>query len=225
MATDWQNENQHPIILLGGGDHAKVLIHMLLGTRRQILGYTDPDESRLPILDVKRLGDDEVIFKYRPEEVRLVNGIGSVSSTALREKTYDRFNGKGYFFASVMHPSATIASDVRLSDGVQIMAGAILQPGSSVGANAIVNTGAIIDHDCVVGTHAHIAPGVVLSGSVRVGSGAHIGTGACVIQKVSIGARSVVGAGAVVINDVPFSVTVVGVPAKTLTRHLQRDAG
>ena len=225
MEINGQNESQQPIILLGGGDHAKVLVHILLEAQRQILGFTDPDENRLPILDVKRLGDDEVVFKYRPEDVRLVNGIGSVSSTALREQTYDRFKAKGYFFASVMHPYATIASDVRLSDGVQIMAGAILQPGSSVGANAIVNTGAIIDHDCVVGTHAHIAPGVVLSGSVRVGSGAHIGTGACVIQKVSIGARSVVGAGAVVIDDVPSSVTVVGVPAKMLTRHLQRDAG
>lgn len=223
MEIDGQIETQLPVILLGGGDHAKVLVHVLLGTRREILGYTDPDETRLPILNVKRLGDDEVVLEYRPEEVRLANGVGSARSTALRQRIYDRFSAKGYFFARVMHPSAIIASGVQLSDGVQIMAGAILQPGTSIGANAIVNTGAIIDHDCVVGDHAHIAPGVVLSGRVRVDSGAHIGTGACVIQGVSIGACSVVGAGAVVIDDVARGVTVVGVPAKTIDRSSAKN--
>jgi sugar O-acyltransferase (sialic acid O-acetyltransferase NeuD family) len=216
MEINGQNEKPLPIIVLGGGDHAKVLVHMLLGAQRQILGFTDPDGTRLPMLSVKHLGGDEVVDKYRPEEVRLVNGIGSTGSTAPRQKTYDRFSAKGYSFVSVIHPSAIIASGVRLSDGVQIMAGAILQPGSSVGTNAIVNTGAIIDHDCVVGAHVHIAPGVVLSGCVHVDSGAHIGTGACAIQGVLIGANSVVGAGAVVIDDVPPCVTAVGVPAKAL---------
>lgn len=220
-----QGGGQHPVIILGGGGHAKVLIHMLLSAHRQILGYTDPDETRLPILDVKRLGDDEAVFEYRPEEAHLVNGVGSVGSTALREKIYDRFNAKRYSFASVIHPSATIASGVQLSEGVQIMAGAIIQPGSGVGANAIVNTGAIVDHDCVVGAHAHIAPGAVLSGGVRVGPGAHIGTGACIIQGVSIGAGSVVGAGAVVIDDVPPGVTTVGVPAKAIDRTSAKNIG
>jgi sugar O-acyltransferase (sialic acid O-acetyltransferase NeuD family) len=220
MESGRQTATQLPVIILGGGGHAKVLVDILLSAHRQILGYTDPDETRSPILDVKRLGDDEVVLNYRPEEAHLVNGVGSVASTLLRKKIYDRFNAKGYSFASVIHPSATIASGVQLSEGVQIMAGAILQPGSSVGTNAIINTGAIIDHDCVLGAHAHIAPGAVLSGCVRVDSGAHIGTGACIIQGVSIGAGGVVGAGAVVINDVPPGVTTVGVPAKPVGRTL-----
>ena len=207
-----------PVIILGGGGHAKVLVHALLGAHRQILGYTDPDETRPPILDVTRLGGDEVVLKYRPEEVRLANGVGSASSTTRREELYHRFSAKGYSFESVIHPSAIIASGVQLSEGVQIMAGAILQAGSSVGANAIINTGAIVDHDCVVGAHSHIAPGAALSGCVRVESGAHVGTGASLIQGVSIGAGSIVGAGAVVIEDVPPGVTTVGVPARTIDR-------
>ena len=156
----------------------------------------------------------------QPGDVRLVNGVGSTGSTASRRDIYDRFTREGYCFATVIHPSAIVAPEVQIEDGVQIMAGAILQAGSSVGSNAIVNTGAIIDHDCVVGAHAHIAPGAVLSGGVHVGSGAHIGTGACIIQGVSIGAASVVGAGAVVIKDVPPGVTTVGVPAKTIDKNL-----
>jgi len=220
MEANTQIGTQPPVIVLGGGGHAKVLVYMLLAAHRQILGYTDPDETKLSILDVKRLGDDEAVFKYLPDGVHLVNGIGSIGSTALRKAIYDRFNAKGYSFASVIHPTATIASGAQLSDGVQIMAGAILQPGSKIDSDAIVNSGAIVDHDCVVGAHAHIAPGAVLSGGVHVDRGAHIGTGACVIQGVFIGAGSVVGAGAVVINDVPPGVTTVGVPARILAKTI-----
>jgi sugar O-acyltransferase (sialic acid O-acetyltransferase NeuD family) len=218
MEADMQIGAQPPVIVLGGGGHAKVLIYMLLAAGRQILGYTDPDETKSPILDVKRLGDDDAVFKYLPDDVHLVNGVGSVGSTALRKRIYDRFSAKGYSFAGVIHPTATVASGVQLSDGVQIMAGAILQPGSKIDSNAIVNSGAIIDHDCFMGAHTHIAPGAVLSGCVHVDTGAHIGTGACVIQGVTIGAGSVVGAGAVVINDVPPGFTMVGVPAKALAK-------
>lgn len=211
-----------PVILLGGGGHAKVLFHMSLSAHQEILGCTDPKETQSPSFDLKRLGDDEVVFQYTPDEVLLVNGVGSTGSTVLREKIFNRFKAKGYSFLSIIDPSATIAFGVQLSEGVQIMAGAILQPGSSVGADAIVNTGAIVDHDCVVGAHAHIAPGAVLSGCVRVEAGAHVGTGACVIQGVSIGARSIVGAGAVVICNIPPGVTSVGVPARAVGRDMAR---
>ncbi len=212
-----------PVIVIGGGGHAKVLISTLLLCRRNILGFVELNPAASPLLGISYLGSDAAVLPHAPGDVRLVNGVGSTGSTASRQDVYDRFTHEGYCFATVIHPSAIVAPEVQIEDGVQIMAGAILQPGSCVGSNAIVNTGAIIDHDCVVGAHAHIAPGAVLSGGVRVYSGAHIGTGACIIQGVSIGAGSVVGAGAVVIKDVSPGVTTVGVPAKTIDRTLAQN--
>ena len=212
-----------PVIVIGGGGHAKVLVSALLLCRRNILGFVDLNPTASPLLGISYLGSDAAVLLHAPGDVRLVNGVGSTGSTASRQDIYDRFTHEGYCFASVIHPSAIIAPEVQIEDGVQIMAGAILQPGSCIGSNAIVNTGAIIDHDCLVGAHAHIAPGAVLSGGVHVDSGAHIGTGACILQGVSIGAGSVVGAGAVVIKDVPPGVTTVGVPAKTIDRNLAQN--
>ena len=214
-----------PVIVIGRGGHAKVLVSTLLLCRRSILGFVDLDPTGPPLLGIKHLGSDAAIMHHATGDVQLVNGVGSTGSTARRRDIYDRFIREGYYFASVIHPSAIIAPEVQVQDGVQIMAGAIVQSGSSLGPDAILNSGAIIDHDCIVGAHAHIAPGAVLSGGVRVGSGAHVGTGANIIQGVSIGADSVVGAGAVVIKDVPPGVTIVGVPAKTIDRtfaHNQR---
>ena len=214
---------ERPVIVVGGGGHAKVLVSTLLLCRRNILGFVDLNPAAPPLLGISCLGSDAAVLLHAPDDVRLVNGVGSTGSTASRQDVYDRFTREGYCFATVRHPSAVIAPEVQIEDGAQIMAGVILQSGSSVGANAIVNTGAIIDHDCVVGAHAHIAPRAVLSGGVRVGSGAHIGTGACIIQRVSIGAASVVGAGAVVIKDVPPGITTVGVPAKIIETTLAQN--
>lgn len=206
-----------PVIVIGGGGHAKVVISNLLQCRGNILGFVDLDPTRPSLFGVRNLGSDAAVLLHAPADVRLVNGVGSTASTANRQDVYDRFTRQGYSFATVKHPSAIILPGVQIEQGAQIMAGAILQPGSTVGPNAIVNTGAIIDHDCVIGAHAHVAPGVTLSGGVHIGAGAHVGTGATVIQRIQVGAGSVVGAGALVIRDVPPGAKVVGVPATSIS--------
>jgi sugar O-acyltransferase (sialic acid O-acetyltransferase NeuD family) len=211
-----------PIIVVGGSGHAKVLVSTLLLEHRTVLGFVDPDPSLPPILGVRRLGDDNEVFRYAPEQIRLVNGVGSGRSTELRKSVYARFRDKQYFFEAAIHPSASIAADVRAGDGLQVMAGAIVQTGVRLGENVILNTGAIVDHDCVVGDHVHVAPGVTLSGCVHLDDRVHVGTGASIIQGIHIGTGSTVGAGAVVLHDVPAGITVVGVPARELSKNIRR---
>ena len=192
-----------PVIVVGGGGHAKVLVSTLLLQHRRVLGFVDPKPLLAPLLGNPYLGADDAVFLHSPDQVVLVNGVGSTGSTHLRRAIYEKFTEKRYTFATVIHPSAIIAPEVDIAHGVQVMAGVVVQPGSRLGANVIINTGARVDHDCSIDPHAHIAPGVTLSGNVHVGEGAHIGTGASIIHGITIGAASVVGAGAVVVENVP----------------------
>ena len=207
-----------PLVLLGGGGHAKVLLDALLLTRRHVLGFTDLETAAASALSVPRLGGDDAVLRFMPSDIRLVNGMGSIGSTASRRDLFERFRTLGYQFDGVVHPSAVIAPGVVLDEGVQVMAGAILQTGVHVGANAIINTAASVDHDCRIGDNVQLAPGAILCGGVRVGVGAHVGAGAVVIQGVTIGDGAIVGAGAVVVRDVPSQSTVVGVPAREIRR-------
>jgi sugar O-acyltransferase (sialic acid O-acetyltransferase NeuD family) len=204
---------QFPVIIVGGAGHAKVLASTLLLQHRAVLGFVDLNPELPELLGLPHLGDDEAVFLYPAEHVRLVNAVGSIRSTGLRRTIYTRFCEKQYVFDSVIHPSAIIAPEVHIENGVQVMAGAVVQPGSWLGENVTINTGARVDHDCLIDAHAHIAPGVTLSGHVHIGRGAHIGTGATIIQGIEVGANALVGAGAVVVRDVPSGITVVGVPA------------
>lgn len=208
------------VLILGAGGHAKVLVEALLADGAHIAGILDADPARVgdTVLGVPVIGVDGLAGEYPVETVRLVNGVGSIGVPNLRRAIFDRFSGRGFAFATVVHPSAVVASDAELGEGAQVMAGAVLQPGCRIGRNVIVNTRVSVDHDCTIGDHTHLAPGVTLSGGVTVEAGCHVGTGAVVIQGVTIGAGSVVGAGAVVTKDVAAGVTVVGVPAKVVVR-------
>jgi UDP-perosamine 4-acetyltransferase len=204
------------VIVLGAGGHAKVVIEALLRAGVTILGIADRDPARRGerILGIPVVGDDAAVLLHPADSVLLVNGLGSTAVSKARRELFLGMKGKGYSFFSAVHPSAVVATDALLMEGAQVMAGAIIQPGTRVGRNAIVNTGASVDHDCLIGDHVHVAPGATLSGGVTVGEGAHIGTGATVIQGISIGRDSLVAAGAVVVRNVPEGSTVKGVPAQ-----------
>lgn len=205
-----------PVIILGSGGHAKVLINILKLCDIKIFGITDPETPKSYGLyeDITYLGDDNSISEYSPDKLLLVNGLGSAGKCDKRKLLFDKFKNHGYSFASLIHPSAIIAPDVKLSEGVQVMAGAIIQPGSIIGKNTIINTKVSVDHDCQIGSHVHLAPGVTLSGNVKVGDETHIGTGANIIQNINIGRNSLVGAGSLVLNNIPENSKAFGVPVK-----------
>lgn len=209
-----------PIIVLGAGGHAKVLIEALLQSGAVIAGVVDPDPSLsgTSVLGVPLLGGDDVVNEFPTADIQLVNGLGSVGHPIRRQHLFEKFKGMGYTFASVTHPASVIASDVVLGEGAQIMAGAVIQPGSRIGVNSIINTCASADHDCMIGDHVHIAPGVTLSGGVTVGQASHVGTGATVIQGIVIGCQCLVAAGAVVVSNVAEKSTVKGIPARVVSK-------
>jgi len=208
-----------PIVVLGGGGHARVVIEALRAAGQFTpVGVLDPAASG-DIDGVPVRGGDEVLPQLLAEGVDAAAvGVGSVGDSAVRRRLHDRAVCLGLELPPIVHPRAWVAATAQLEAGCMVAAGAVIGPGARLGEGALVNSNSVIDHDCVVGAFAHIAPGAVLSGGVVVGAGAHVGTGAAVVQGISIGNDAVVGAGAAVIADVPAGAVAVGVPARFDTR-------
>lgn len=116
--------------------------------------------------------------------------------------------------ASLVHPAATMGSDLRLGPGLYLAAGARLTTNITVGRHTHLNLNAAISHDCVVGDFVTLSPGALVNGNVTLGDGVFLGTGAIVLPGRSVGRGAVIGAGAVVTRDVPPEVTATGVPAR-----------
>jgi UDP-perosamine 4-acetyltransferase len=205
-----------PVIILGGGGHARVVIDALRCAGHVIAGVIDPKPDVAENLPsgITWLGKD--LSRACASEVQLAIGVGSleVGFKNPRPKLFKEAKAGGFEILSFRHPSAIVAADVELGEGSQVMAGAILQTGVRTGVNCIVNSGASLDHDCRIGDHVHIAPRVVLSGTVEVGHGCHLGTGAIVIQNIKIGAEAMIAAGAIVNRDVPASARLISRPQR-----------
>ncbi|HEP6512825.1 TPA: serine O-acetyltransferase [Streptococcus pyogenes] len=108
-----------------------------------------------------------------------------------------------------IHPGAQIAPGVFIDHGAGLV----------IGETAIVEKGVMLYH------------GVTLGGTGKdcgkrhptIRQGALISAHAQVIGPIDIGANAKVEAAAVVLSDVPEDVTVVGVPAKIVRVHGQKD--
>lgn len=206
---------QKSVIVLGAGGHARVLIDCLRLNHTLIHGITAPEFKAGDFFcEIPILGGDDYLKGVDPAQVVLVNGVGTVKLSDKRKNLYDQCKQMGFSFLTVIHPGSHVAKDALLEEGVQVMAGAVIQPGTHVGINTIINTQSSVDHDCRIGAHVHIAPGAVLCGDVSVGDMSFVGTRASIIQGIVVGKSAMVVAGAVVTRPVPEGVTVAGVPAR-----------
>ncbi|EHJ56587.1 serine O-acetyltransferase [Streptococcus urinalis FB127-CNA-2] len=108
-----------------------------------------------------------------------------------------------------IHPGAEIASGVFIDHGAGLV----------IGETAIIEEGVMLYH------------GVTLGGTGKdtgkrhptVRRGALVSAHSQIIGPIEIGENAKVGAAAVVLTDVPSDLTVVGVPAKVVRVHGEKD--
>ena len=213
------------LVIVGAGGHGVVVADILLaardaGSEAEPVAFVDDDESvfgtsplGIPVAgrlrDLPRIPHDAIVL--------------AVGRNAQRARLFEQLTAAGELFATACHPRATVARGVSLGAGTVVCAGVVINSRSVIGRDVILNTGCSVDHDCEVADHAHIAPGARLAGSVRVSEGALVGILAALLPGRVVGAWSTVGAGAVVTKDVEPGVVVVGVPALSCHRSLERS--
>ena len=204
------------VLVLGAGGHGKVVAATLLASGHRIRGFLDPRHHALSApLGIPLLGDEAVLEGLDPADVLLANGVGCNRDTMPRKRLHEKWRRRGFAFVAGCHPDSILSIHSLTSpDGSQVMAGVVVQPGVSIGANSVINTRASIDHDCEIASHAFIAPGAVLCGGVIIGEGAFIGAGAVLLPGVEVGASAIIAAGAIVTRDVAAGAMVVGNPAQ-----------
>lgn len=205
------------MILMGAGGHARILLGLIHALGGRLDGICDPELASRGSSEwcgERVLGDDSVLAALRPGSVGVVNGIGFVPGSTLRRKIQDMIDAHGHAQPILCHPVAFVDSSAQLDPGVQVMAGAVIQPETRLETAVVINTGASVDHHCVIGAGTHIAPGVTVCGGVTIGRDVFIGAGAVIAPGCSVGERAVVAAGTVIVRDVPAGVRLLGAKSK-----------
>lgn len=195
-----------PIVLVGAGGHAQVLIGLIRQCGWQILGVCDVSLARSGCQtweNIPVLGDDTFFERARPGEFGLVNAIGFVPGNVRRREVQTRIDALEHFQPVLVHPRAFVDPSVKIAPSVQVMAGAVIQPEVRLGSGAVINTGATVDHHGNIGAGVHVAPGAIICGNVSIGRHSFIGAGSVIAQGCVLGDLSVVAAGTTVVKDIP----------------------
>jgi sugar O-acyltransferase (sialic acid O-acetyltransferase NeuD family) len=206
------------LLIYGAGGLGREVLSLVNATDSyEVKGFLDDGISRGTFVKgVKVLGGSPELRSF-DQPINLVLALGSPSSKLELLKKIDRSK---VTFPILRHPSVVLQdpSAIEIGEGTILCAGSILTTDIMIGSHVLINLNCTIGHGVHIGMASSIMPGVNVAGEVSVGAAVLIGSGANVINKVKLGDHCTIGMGSVVLRDVDAGVTVVGAPAKPITR-------
>jgi UDP-perosamine 4-acetyltransferase len=208
------------ICILGPTASGRVILENFRANGREVDCFVDPqgkfrgeswaglpvvkltDQLQLP--ELKRMGLREFV---------VVSG-----ATAARQRLYEACIEAGLSPAQLIHPTATVLSDVDIDAGCVVGARTLLGPNVHLDFDVLVGMGSLLDHDCLVGRHVTIGVGSTLGARSQIHDCAFIGDGVVVLAARTVGVGSIVISGSVVTQDIPAACIAAGVPARLIRR-------
>lgn len=131
-----------------------------------------------------------------------------------RKDIGEKLSNAAFVLPVLVHPAAYVASSSKLGIGVFVGAGAVIDPGVSVGRFSIINNGAVICHDTSIGDASHICPGTVVAGACTIGERCWVGAGSILREHLRIVGGTFLGCGSVVVKSIDKPCLVFGNPAQ-----------
>lgn len=147
----------------------------------------------------------------------------AIANSRVREQLAQRCEIDGVGFFEVRAGNVVQLDDVIIGEGAILCPFVTLTSNIQIGKHFHANIYSYVEHDCVIGDFVTFAPSVKCNGNVHIEDHAYIGAGAIIKQggpgnPLVIGKGAVIGMGAVVTKSVPPGVTVVGNPARIISK-------
>lgn len=204
------------IVILGAGGFAREAKWVIDSINEQsltwnFLGFIDKDINH----EKNVIGNDDFVQNFNKE----LYAICAVADPLLKKAITEKVSKNPFVkFATLIHPSVTIASDVLVGEGSIIAANSIISVNASIGKYNIINFGCFIGHDSRTGDYCTINSDAKISGNVKIGDLSLIGAGAIIVEKVSIGCNVIISLGSIVLTNIIDNCTAMGYPARPITK-------
>lgn len=184
--------------------------------RMQLVGFLDDAvNSGSDVQGVPVLGG-LASWATLDEDILFYPALHKVKKMFMRKGLIVKLGVPSHRWATIVHPTSTIADDVALGVGTFVASHVTIQPGCSVLDFASIRAGANLGHDAIIKSYCYVGPNSTLCGRAQMEEGSHLGPNAVIIDGVVVGQYAVVGAGSVATKDIsPFDVCM-GNPARKL---------
>jgi len=201
------------LIIIGASGHGKVVADIAEKLNHwKSIYFLDDNASINTNMGYKVIGKTSDFLNH----LDISDFFVAIGDNKIRQQVQEEIIKAKGSIISLIHPKATIGSDVTIGSGTAIMAGVVINPDTSIGSGCIINTSVSLDHDNTIKDYVHISPGAHLAGTVSIGERTWIGMGASIINNVSITNDTIIGAGALVLRDINETGTYVGIPIRKL---------
>jgi len=207
------------IVIFGSSGHGNVVLDCIEKQGKyKVVGFLDSFKKKGSETNGHKILGSEYDLPYLKDKYNLFGGIVAIGDNWNRQVIVNKINSiiPDFNFISAIHPSVVIGRNVKIGNGVAIMAGVIINANSRIDDHCILNTYSSLDHDGVMQESSSLAPRVCVGGNLFLERFSSIGLGSHVIENISIGRHSVIGAGSLVVKDVESFVVAYGNPAQVI---------
>ncbi len=204
------------IILIGGGGHCLSCIDVLrLENKYEIVGILDtPDKIGNTLLGIKVIGTDEDIPGLVNKYKNFLITVGQIKSSEKRIRIFNIVKQNGGILPVIVSPKAYVSPSALIEQGTIIMHNSLINAKAVIGKNCIINTGALVEHEVMIGDFCHISTHATVNGQVTIGKNSFIGSNSVIANNVSLPDDIIVAAGACIFKTPEKSGTFFGNPAK-----------
>lgn len=176
--------------------------------------FIDDNKPEGTFMGLEMIQLNNALEKY--EKIEFVIAVGEPKT---KKKIYERLLSLNCKFGSVISPDSQVSPYCKLGEGLVIKRGVIISADAVIGDDTTIQSYACIGHDAIIGKHCQISTHVDIGGQTVVGDCVFVGLNAPVRELLTIGDNVIISAGAVVLKDVDANVTVMGNPARVVSRN------
>lgn len=141
------------------------------------------------------------LVDYQPEaDDYFVLALGNYQ---VKRQIAEQIRNKGGKFATLIHPTATIASTATIGEGNMIGPFTMLGPNVKLGDFNLLTSQSVVSHDSCIGNFNFLAT-ALLCGHTTLGDDNYLGIRVTLVPEVKIGSRNVIQAGMILdknLND------------------------
>jgi sugar O-acyltransferase (sialic acid O-acetyltransferase NeuD family) len=185
----------------------------------EVVGYADSDATKRGRLHAGRAVHGTIEEMGRDFHGRDLWFFCAIGENDVRAKIVRVAEEFGWKPATLVHPTAVLASNVEIGAGSYLGPISVISVNTKIGAHVIVDMHVSIGHDAVLKDFCAVFPGARISGCCRLGEYALVGSNATLLPGTLVGDRAIVGAGSLAHGSIDPDTTTFGVPARLIYRR------
>lgn len=191
-------KNQKNYFIWGNSGHAGVIYDLLENNKYSVKAILDDDiNSKKKFKNLPLIKGRKNIEIWIKKNNKKFFGVVAIGNNLSRVKIINFLKKKGVKLPTIIHPKSIVSKKIKILDGNQILAGAVISSNVKIGYGCIFNHNCVVDHDTVVENGVHIAPSATVCGNVFIDREVLIGANSTILPGSKIKKKTVVKAGTI----------------------------